>query len=52
MKYSPGKYMYIADYLSRVYLENTIDNHDRYLDIGVHSVVSNFPIANENKNNF
>ena len=52
IKYVPGKNMYIADALSRAYIETTEDTpqqHSDDLDKQVHGLVTNLPISNEKR---
>lgn len=50
--YKPGKYLYIADTLSRAYLFEKGLKSDREFHFAVHSVIKNIPMAAERKLQF
>ena len=51
--YVPGKFMYLADMLSRAYLPiQNADHKDQEIGYVVHSIIKNFPITTQNLKNF
>ena len=52
VSYKPGKYLYIADTLSRAFLSEPGLKSNVEFDFAVHSVVKNVPMANERKQKF
>ncbi|VEN53148.1 unnamed protein product [Callosobruchus maculatus] len=50
--YKPGKYLYIADTLSRAFLCEKGQKSDREFNFAVHSVIKNIPMSDERKTQF
>ncbi len=50
--YHPGKEMYIADVLSRAFVDqgdSDISEESEAMDIHVHSIITNLPVSEEKK---
>lgn len=52
MVYKPGKYLYIADTLSRAFLRQNGLKSDRELDFAVHCIEKNIPMSDSRKAQF
>lgn len=49
LQYLPGKYMYVADLLSRSYLKDEIENDDIWISETVHSISKSLNITDEKR---
>lgn len=50
--YKPGKYLYIADTLSRAFLSEKGLKSDKEFTLAIHSIIKNIPMSFERKNQF
>ena len=50
LKYTPGKYMYVADTLSRAFLNETDESNNETneeMNVMIHTIIENLPISDE-----
>lgn len=49
VEYKPGKELFLADALSRNFLQSTENNFESEIEQYVHSVINDFPVSIEKK---
>ena len=49
VKYVRGKFLYIADTLSRAHLADTLESHDKEIELAIHQFIQYLPISDVKK---